>query len=61
MSNNQYAIKITGTGTAKEILESLKVLTKALKMLSAHPSLRKEVMHGAIWEDKTLVTEIKAE
>lgn len=55
-----YKIKITGSGTAKELIESLQGIIDGISEASRgeHETAS---LDGAEWEDKTLMTEISAE
>jgi hypothetical protein len=50
---NNYAIKITGSGSKDEIVEALEGLINSIKESSEQELESKE------WEDQTLVTEIR--
>ena len=49
-----YEIKITGSGTTSEIIQSLREIIDNLA------NSTDAVLDGAEWEDATLMTEIKA-
>jgi hypothetical protein len=51
-----YDIKISGSGTPKEIVESL---MRLIESISETPSV--VILDGAEWEDSTLMTTINAE
>lgn len=55
-----YQIKITGSGTADEIISALKGLIKTIERAkkSGHEN---DMLDGAEWEGSTLMTEISAE
>jgi hypothetical protein len=49
---NNYAIKITGSGSKDEIVEALEKLIISIKSSS------EQELESAEWEDQTLITEI---
>ena len=55
-----FKIKITGSGTPKEIIESLQKIIGNIKIAENKPNTT-AVLDGAEWEDPTLMTEISAE
>ena len=50
-------IKITGSGTADEIVEALRRVAKNIALNAAEHGVN--MMDGSVWEDSTLLTEIK--
>ncbi len=58
--NMNYEIKITGSGTAKEIAEALKAVVKNLES-ATNGKHETALLDGAEWEDATLVTTINAQ
>lgn len=53
-----YNIKITGSGTADEIINALKGVIESIE--EAKPE-GDAILDGAEWKDATLMTEISAE
>jgi hypothetical protein len=50
-------IKITGSGTADEIVEALRRVAKNIALNAAEHGVN--MLDGSVWEDSTLLTEIK--
>jgi hypothetical protein len=50
-------IKITGSGSKLEIIKSLKHIIQSLDDVSTNDV--DAILDGAVWEDSTLLTEIK--
>lgn len=53
-----YKIKITGSGTADEIINALKGVIESIEEAKTEGDA---ILDGAEWEDATLMTEISAE
>lgn len=57
----EYSIKITGSGTASEIVRALELIATAISDKAVRTRLDSpevEDLDGAEWEDSTLMTEI---
>jgi hypothetical protein len=56
-SSKMLEIKITGEGTADEIVGALRRVAKNIALNAAEHGVN--MMDGSVWEDSTLLTEIK--
>jgi hypothetical protein len=60
MSKQTYNIKITGIGTAEQLLNALRKIAKNIKDFEGTDD-ELTVLDGAKWEDEILMTELNAE
>lgn len=57
-----YEIKITGSGTAKQIAAALRQVAKQIQEAADNiPTVEQKTLDGAKWEDPTLMTVIEGE
>ncbi len=58
----EYSIKITGEGTAQDVVSALRKVANAIESKDIRDNLDSpevEDLDGAEWEDNTLMTEIR--
>ena len=55
-----YKIKITGSGTSKDIVKALKEIIEGIEE-AQNSDHETAILDGAEWEDTTLMTEISAD